>query len=61
MGEMQDPSDVQLLRAYVESGQETAFREIVTRHTDSGYFAALRRPCRSVFIRDQTFSHSHFT
>jgi hypothetical protein len=32
MGEMPDPSDAQLLRAYVESGQETAFREIVTRH-----------------------------
>jgi len=31
MGEMQALSDAQLLRAYAESGQETAFREIVTR------------------------------
>ncbi len=31
---MQDRSDIQLLRAYIESGQEIAFREIVTRHTD---------------------------
>jgi len=32
MGERQDPSDAQLLRACAESGQETAFCEIVTRH-----------------------------
>ena len=40
---MQDQSDAQLLRAYVESGQETAFREIVTRHADLVHSAALRQ------------------
>jgi DNA-directed RNA polymerase specialized sigma24 family protein len=43
MREMQDKSDAQLLHAYAERGQETAFREIVTRHTDLVYSAALRQ------------------
>lgn len=38
---MQNQSDAQLLRAYVETGQEAAFREIVTRHADLVYSAAL--------------------
>jgi RNA polymerase sigma factor (sigma-70 family) len=42
MGEMQDKSDTQLLRDYAERGCEPAFREIVTRHTDLVYSAALR-------------------
>jgi RNA polymerase sigma factor (sigma-70 family) len=43
MVEMQDKSDAQLLRDYAESGHEVAFREIVTRHTDFVYSAALRQ------------------
>ena len=42
MGEMQEQSDAQLLRDYAEHGGEPAFREIVTRHTDLVYSAALR-------------------
>jgi RNA polymerase sigma factor (sigma-70 family) len=43
MGEMQPKSDAQLLREYAESGSESAFTEIVTRHTDLVYSAALRQ------------------
>ena len=43
MGEMHEPSDVQLLRDYAEAGREAAFRELVTRHTDFVYSAALRQ------------------
>jgi RNA polymerase sigma factor (sigma-70 family) len=43
MDEMQDQSDAQLLRAYAESGHEPAFREIVVRHADLVYSAALRQ------------------
>jgi RNA polymerase sigma factor (sigma-70 family) len=39
---MQETPDVQLLCAYVE-GDEAAFREIVSRHTDLVYSAALRQ------------------
>ena len=42
MGEMQEQSDAQLLREYAERGGEPAFREIVTRHADLVYSAALR-------------------
>ena len=42
MGEMQEQSDAQLLREYAERGCEPAFREIVTRHADLVYSAALR-------------------
>jgi RNA polymerase sigma factor (sigma-70 family) len=42
MGEMQNKSDAQLLRDYAQYGDEAAFREIVTRHTDLVYSAALR-------------------
>lgn len=40
---MQDKSDVQLLRDYAECRDEAAFREIVARHTDFVYSAALRQ------------------
>src|SRR6266536_435854 len=40
---MQPKSDAQLLREYAEHGAETAFAEIVTRHTNLVYSAALRQ------------------
>ena len=43
MGEMHDKSDAQLLRDYAEGGDERAFRELVERHTDFVYSAALRQ------------------
>lgn len=43
IGEMHDQSDAQLLRVYAEHGTEAAFAEIVTRHTDLVYSAALRQ------------------
>jgi RNA polymerase sigma factor (sigma-70 family) len=39
---MQEQSDAQLLREYAERSCEPAFREIVTRHADLVYSAALR-------------------
>jgi RNA polymerase sigma factor (sigma-70 family) len=52
MGEMQERSDAQLLREYAEGGSEPAFREIVTRHTDFVYSAALRQVESSDLARD---------
>ncbi len=43
MGEMQAKSDAQLLREYAERGHDAAFRELVTRHADWVYSAALRQ------------------
>lgn len=43
MGEMHEKSDAQLLRDYAQGGDERAFRELVGRHTDFVYSAALRQ------------------
>jgi len=42
MDEMHEESDAQLLRGYAQHGDEAAFREIVTRHTDLVYSVAVR-------------------
>lgn len=42
---MKVKSDAQLLIEYAEQGSEAAFGEIVARHTDLVYSAALRRVC----------------
>ncbi len=56
MGEMHDQSDAQLLRAYAERGAEAAFAEIVARHTDLVYSAALRQVYSPDLARDVTQS-----
>lgn len=56
MSEMHDPSDAQLLRAYAERGTEAAFAEIVSRHTDLVYSAALRQVNSPDHARDVTQS-----
>jgi RNA polymerase sigma factor (sigma-70 family) len=52
LGEMSEASDAQLLRDYVEHGNEAAFREIVVRHTDAVYSAALRQVSSPDLARD---------
>jgi RNA polymerase sigma factor (sigma-70 family) len=49
---MTEASDAQLLRAYAEHGNEAAFREIVVRHTDTVYSAALRQVNSPELARD---------
>lgn len=56
MGVMHDQSDAQLLRAYAERGVEAAFAEIVARHTDLVYSAALRQVYAPDLARDVTQS-----
>lgn len=56
MGEMHDQSDAQLLRDYAERGAEAAFAEIVARHTDLVYSAALRQVYSPDLARDVTQS-----
>ena len=56
MGEMRPLSDAQLLRDYAEHGAEAAFAEIVARHTDLVYSAALRQVYSSDLARDVTQS-----
>ncbi len=53
---MQPRSDAQLLRDYAERGLETAFAEIVARHTDLVYSAALRQVYSPDLARDVTQS-----
>ncbi len=43
MGEMQEPTDAQLLRDYAEHRDEAAFRELVSRHAEVVYASALRQ------------------
>jgi RNA polymerase sigma factor (sigma-70 family) len=56
MGEMHDQSDAQLLCDYAAHGAEAAFAEIVTRHTDLVYSAALRQVNSPDLARDVTQS-----
>jgi RNA polymerase sigma factor (sigma-70 family) len=56
MGEMHDQSDAQLLRDYAEHGAEASFAEIVARHTDLVYSAALRQVYSPDLARDVTQS-----
>src|SRR5215831_17784755 len=51
-GEMQTQSDAQLLRDYAENARESAFREIVARHADLVYSAALRQVASPDLARD---------
>jgi RNA polymerase sigma factor (sigma-70 family) len=49
---MQESSDLQLLRRYAETGDEAAFHELVARHTDLVYSAALRQTASHELARD---------
>ena len=49
---MQTKSDIALLREYAEQGIEAAFTEIVSRHTDLVYSAALRQVNSTDAARD---------
>src|SRR5216117_3720747 len=49
---MQTKTDAQLLREYVNNGSETAFGELVNRHADLVYSAALRQVIEPEFAHD---------
>src|SRR6266436_9506588 len=51
---MNDQTDSQLLRSYAESRSEAAFAELVRRHVDFVYSAALRMVCDSHLAEDVT-------
>lgn len=51
---MNDQTDSQLLRAYAERRSEPAFAELVRRHVDFIYSAALRMVCDSHLAQDVT-------
>ena len=51
---MNDQTDSQLLRAYVEHRSEPAFTELVRRHVDIVHSAALRMVCDSHLAQDVT-------
>ncbi len=52
ISEMQTKTDAQLLREYAGTGSETAFGELVSRHADLVYSAALRQVIEPDFARD---------
>lgn len=52
IGEMQTKTDAQLLREYAGNGSESAFSELVSRHADLVYSAALRQVIEPDFARD---------
>ena len=52
ISEMQTKTDAQLLREYADTGSETAFSELVSRHADLVYSAALRQVIEPDFARD---------
>src|SRR5437016_2263709 len=49
---MQTKTDAQLLREYANNGSETAFGELVSRHADLVYSAALRQVIEPDLARD---------
>jgi RNA polymerase sigma factor (sigma-70 family) len=49
---MQTKTDAQLLREYADTGAETAFGELVSRHADLVYSAALRQVIEPDLARD---------
>src|SRR5450432_1281832 len=51
---MNDQTDSQLLRTYAEYRSEPAFAELVRRHVDLVYSAALRMVCDSHLAEDVT-------
>ena len=51
---MNDKTDSQLLRTYAEHRSEPAFAELVRRHVDLVYSAAVRLVCDSHLAQDVT-------
>ena len=52
LSEMQTKTDSQLLREYAGNSSEAAFGELVSRHADLVYSAALRQVIEPDFARD---------